>query len=158
MSLKWNQHFKLVMYVVWHYYTYFLNIAQAELVPTLLATSIQLNKWTIERKPTWPEKVVSTKQAQKCLTSKELRSTEGSFTSRKIQLDSGIQLVPNRKMRRFLNNERYKYMRSRKKGLFTASDLKNRMSLCCSVKQCGLHAEFWCNVISMYLEGKYWKW
>ena len=56
----------------------------------------------------------------------KLREELGNFTSKRVQLESGVTHVSNRTIRNILNKEGYHYLRSRKKGLLHAGDLKAR--------------------------------
>ena len=85
---------------------------------------------------------------------KILREKEGSFTSRRIQLDSGVKHVTSRTVRNHLNGEGYWYLQSRKKGLLYAKDLKSRVKFCRKIKRQQLGDEFWRTGISFYLDGK----
>jgi len=86
-------------------------------------------------------------------TLKDLRRTEGSFTSPRVQLVAGLSHVSNRSVRRVLNNNNYKYCRSRKKGLLTRADLKKRLKFCRKIKKDGYDLQFWRHKISFYFDG-----
>lgn len=59
-------------------------------------------------------------------TIKKIRqAVRGFFTSKKIQLKTGLQNVNNRTIRRGLYKHKCNYFRSRKKGLPTTEDVKN---------------------------------
>ena len=82
----------------------------------------------------------------------DLRKSDGSFTSKRIAVHSGITHASNRTVRRCLNKNGYSYLQSRKKGLMTAEDRENRVKFCLKVK--GLKcADFWKKYISMYIDG-----
>lgn len=85
---------------------------------------------------------------------KSLRETEGHFTSKRIQLDSATTHVCNKTIRNCLNRNGYYYLRSRKKGLLTREDLRNRMRYCRKVKRMKLEKDFWTRQISIYVDGK----
>ena len=99
-------------------------------------------------------KVVTEKQERRIIRSvKGLRTTEGSFSSSRVQLDSGTMDVSNRAVRRVLNKNGYKYLQSRKKGLLYERDLKCRLKFCRKM----IHEktqQFWNYGISFYLDGK----
>jgi len=85
----------------------------------------------------------------------KLRVSCGYFTSGKIKVEANLSnKVSNRTIRRVLNNAGYKYLRSRKKGLLKASDLKNRLKFCRMIKKKKLGKTFWTEGISFYLDGK----
>ena len=83
-----------------------------------------------------------------------LQMKVGSFTSKRIQLESGVSHVFNRTIRNHLNKKGYDYLQSRKKGLLNAGDLKARVKFCQKVRRNGLMKEFWRTGISFYLDGK----
>ena len=83
-----------------------------------------------------------------------LRIKVGSFTSKRIQLESGVSHVSNRTIRNHLNKKGYHYLQSRKKGLLNAGGLKARVKFCQNVRHNGLMKEFWRTGISFYLDGK----
>ena len=82
------------------------------------------------------------------------RMEVGNFTSKRVQLESGVSNVCNRTDRNVLNKEGYRYLRSRKKGLLHAKDLKARKKFCQKVRCKKLMQDFWRNGISLYLDGK----
>ena len=89
-------------------------------------------------------------------TVKRLRKQEGSFTSRRIQIDSGIDsnVVSNRSVRRCLNRHSIYYLQSRKKGLLGEQDLVDRVKFCRKLRRKKLGEEFWKEGLSFYLDGK----
>ena len=83
-----------------------------------------------------------------------LRRTDGTFTSPRIQLQSGIgQSVSNRTVRRVLNKNGYNYRQTRRKGLLLQSDLKKRLQFCRKIKRLNLQSEFWQSGVAFYLDG-----
>ena len=84
----------------------------------------------------------------------KLREELGNFTSRRVQLESGVTHVSNRTIRNMLNKGGYHYLRSRKKGLLHASDLKARKKFCQKIRRKNLSQDFWNKGISLYLDGK----
>ena len=82
-----------------------------------------------------------------------LRTTDRSFTSRRLQVISGLDHVSNRTFRRALNAAGYNYCRSRKKGLLKNADVKKRLEFCKKLKNDGCTETFWRNSISFYLDG-----
>ena len=83
----------------------------------------------------------------------KLRQLEGTFTSKRLQLECGTMHVLNRTFRRHLNRSGYKYLQSRKKGLMSRTDLKLRMQFCNRVLRQKLRQDFWNYGISFYLVG-----
>ena len=84
---------------------------------------------------------------------KKLRQSIGSFTSKRIQLESGLENISNRTVRRVLNKHNYHYCRSRKKGLLTSEDIKNRLKFCKQIKKDNKTQQFWNTGISFYFDG-----
>ena len=80
-----------------------------------------------------------------------LRTTEGSFTSRRLQVVSGFDHVSNRTFRRALNAAGYSYCWSRKKGLLKNADVKERLEFCKKLKSDGCTETFWRNSISFWM-------
>ena len=83
-----------------------------------------------------------------------LRRKVGSFTSKRIQVESGVHHVTSRTIRNHLKKEGYHYLQTRKKGLLHAKDLKSRLRFCRKVVNQGLGKDFWQTGISFYLDGK----
>eukprot|EP00794_Sanderia_malayensis_P001028 gene1028-biopygen266 len=85
----------------------------------------------------------------------KLREREGSFTSRRVAVEAGVEeKVSNCTVRRFLNKEGYAYLRSRKKGLMTRKDLSATMKFCRNIRKRKFGPDFWRKHISFYLDGK----
>ena len=57
-------------------------------------------------------------------TVKHLRETIGDYTSIRVQIDSGTTHVCNKTVKSYMNQNRYYYLCSRKKGVLTATDIK----------------------------------
>lgn len=83
-----------------------------------------------------------------------LREKEGSFTSKRVQVESGVSHVSDRTIRNCLNEDGYWYLQTRKKGLLHAKDLKSRVKFCKKIRKQKLGNEFWRTGISFYLDGK----
>ena len=83
----------------------------------------------------------------------KLRKECGSFTSKRLQLESGTSHVSNRTFRRHLNAGGYKYLQSRKKGRMSQKDLKIRLKFCRDIEKKKLTQDFWDTGISFYLDG-----
>lgn len=84
----------------------------------------------------------------------DLRQTEGSFTSKRLQLSCGLNSVSNKTVRRALNSKGYEYLQSRKKGLLRSLDLKKRLQFCRNIRKQKITQEWWNTGISFYLDGK----
>ena len=85
----------------------------------------------------------------------KLRKTEGSFTAPRVRLEAGLEnRCSVRTVQRVLHKEGYAYLQSRKKGLMTAKDLKERLTFCNKVKRKRLGKSFWTHGIAMYIDGK----
>ena len=69
--------------------------------------------------------IIPSRQAEYSAIVKNLREKEGSFTSKRIQLDSGVKHVTSRTVRNHLNQEGYWYLQSRKKGLLHTKNLRS---------------------------------
>lgn len=82
-----------------------------------------------------------------------LRESVGSFTSKKIQMEAGLDHISNRTFRRILNREGYHYCRSRKKGLLKPHDVKNRLKYCRQIKKDNITQDYWNFGISFYFDG-----
>ena len=97
-----------------------------------------------------------TVQDERCILRNipKLREELGNCTSKRVQLESGVTQVSNRTIKNILNKEGYHYLRSRKKGLLHASDLKARKRSCQKVRRKNLTQDFWNKGISLYLDGK----
>ena len=83
-----------------------------------------------------------------------LRQKEGSFTSKRVQVESGVSHVSGRTIRNCLNEDGYWYLQTQKKGLLHAKDLKSRVKFCKKIRKQKLDDEFWRSGISFYLDGK----
>ena len=92
------------------------------------------------------------RQIERCF--KKVRQSTGHFTSKRVQVESGVNHVSNRTFIRQLNSLGYRYLRSRKKGLMNQADLNKRMTFCRMVKRLQLKEDFWKSGISLYLDGK----
>ena len=84
----------------------------------------------------------------------KLREEVGWFTSKRVQLESGVKHVCNRQIRNVMHKAGYQYLTSRKKDLLHAKDLKARHKFCQKIRRIGLAQEFWRTGISFYLDGK----
>ena len=93
------------------------------------------------------------RQILRCIP--KLRESEASFTSRRVAVEAGVERkVSNRTVRRVMNEEGNGYLRSRKKGLMSLTDMKNRMKFCRKIRKFKLGQDFWNRHISFYLDGK----
>lgn len=82
-----------------------------------------------------------------------LRETEGSFTSKRVQVETGLEHVSNRTVRRAMNRGGFKYLRSRKKGILNKSDIKKRLAYCKDKIKNNICQDFWSYGVSFYLDG-----
>ena len=82
-----------------------------------------------------------------------LHATTGPLTSTRVQLESGLQHVSNRTVRRYMNELGYHYCRSKKNELMTETDKKLRVGLCRKIYRHKLGVEFWRSGISFYFDG-----
>lgn len=77
------------------------------------------------------------------------------FTSRRLQMESGLLHASNRTVRRTLNKNGFKYLQARRKGLMSRADHKKRVAF--ARKMIRDHDEtFWENDLSFYLDGTSW--
>ena len=85
----------------------------------------------------------------------QARSQNPNFTSKKIQLEAGLNgLCSNRTVRRALNANALYYLQPRKKGLLSKKDLKDRVAFARNVKKRNLNnIEHWTNGIAFYFDG-----
>ena len=83
----------------------------------------------------------------------KLRRTEGTLTSKCIQLQAGVTHVSNCTVIKNLNSSDYKYLQSHKKGLMIHKDTKLCLAYCKDIKKKKLGQDFWCNDIAFYLNG-----
>ena len=103
-----------------------------------------------------PRKISSQDERSILRSVRKLRKQEGSFTSRRIQVASGVdsEKVSNRTIRRCLNRKDIFYLQSRKKGLLGEQDLVDRLKFCKKLRKKKLNQGFWNTGISFYLDGK----
>lgn len=59
-----------------------------------------------------------------------LREKEGSFTSRRVQVENGLGQVSNRTVHREMNEEDYKYLWSCKKEILSKNYIAKRVRYC----------------------------
>ena len=81
-----------------------------------------------------------------------LRKTQGSFTVKEIRIEAGLEHVSTRTVNRCLNNNKYRYLKSRRKGLLSPKDKKKRLVFAKKTLRL-LNDDFWRNGISFYLDG-----
>ena len=84
-----------------------------------------------------------------------LRKNVGHFTSRGVHLESGLEHIRNRTIRRHINKLGFYYLGSRKKRLLSVKDLKLRRTFSRKITHRGLGAGFWRHNISLHLEVPY---
>ena len=85
-----------------------------------------------------------------------LRETLCSFSIKKLKVESGVDVnISDNTVRRVLNRYGYKYLQSRKKGLLSEKDARNRLLFARKVKR--LYAkDIWINDIGFYFDGLSW--
>ena len=84
-----------------------------------------------------------------------LRENVGTFSSRDIQNDCGLQhKVSNDRIRRCLKKHKYGYFQCRKKGLLTKEELVKHLKFAEKWKQ--LHENIWTEGVSFYFDGTGW--
>ena len=83
------------------------------------------------------------------------RKQAGSFTSKRIQTSSGHTDVSNRTVRRTLNRSNYGYLRTRRKGVLTAEDVKARLKWARKIRRTWPDGseKLWKEGICFYLDG-----
>ena len=77
-----------------------------------------------------PKKINSRDSRKLVRSLHALRRLDGSFTSKRVQLTSGITHVSNRTIRRHLNQRGYHYLQSRKKGTALRVGFKKTSQIC----------------------------
>ena len=76
-----------------------------------------------------------------------------NFTSQRIQLDAGVMHVPLRTVRRVINQEGYFHLQSKKKGLMSVKDKKQRVAFAHKMFKC-YEADVWRkDIINFCLDG-----
>ena len=81
------------------------------------------------------------------------RERYGSFTSKRVQVEAGLEHLSNRTVRRAMNKESYGYLHTRKKGVLTAADMKKRLAWAKDKVKNNVSQEFFNYEISFYLDG-----
>ena len=82
-----------------------------------------------------------------------LRESDGSFTSKRMQVVTGLQRVSNRTVRRGMNSSGYKYLPTRRKGVLTKDDVIKRLAYCKDKVKNNVKQDYWSYGISLYLDG-----
>ena len=77
-----------------------------------------------------PRKLSGQDQRSVIRSLRNLHSTDGSFTSCRIQLSAGLHHVSNQTVRLCMNNAGYQYLQFRKKGRLIPGDLKKCVTFC----------------------------
>ena len=99
-----------------------------------------------------PKKINSRDSRKLVRSLHALNRLDGSFTSKRVQLTSGITHVSNRTIRRHLNQRGYHYLQSRKKGLLSELDLKKRVKFARDMLT-NYDSSVWKTEIAFYLDG-----
>ena len=79
-----------------------------------------------------PRKVTDRDKRELSRVLKKLRKTDGSLTSKKIQVEAGLTHISNRTVRAILNKHGFRYLQSRHEGLLSNEDLKRRLKFACN--------------------------
>lgn len=79
-----------------------------------------------------------------------------AFTSKRLQVESGLTYTSNRTVRRTLNKFGYKHLQARRKGLMSRDDLKKRKKFARNMTKNYDNELFWKNELSFYLDGTSW--
>lgn len=85
----------------------------------------------------------------------QARCNNPNFSSKKVQLDAGLNnIVSNRTVRRALNANKLYYLQPRKKGLLTLKDLKNRLNFALHIKRNNNNTlDYWTKEIGFFFDG-----
>ncbi len=78
-----------------------------------------------------------------------------AFTSKRLQVESGLEYVSNRTVRRTLNKHGYNYLQARKKGLMSRNDHTIRKSFARKMMR-HYGEDFWKTGLSFYIDGTSW--
>jgi len=81
-----------------------------------------------------------------------LRSSEGAFSSIRLQAHSTGEKTSNATFRRYLRRMGYGYRTTRRKGVLKKTDLVKRLKFAKKIKRLGLGPNFWKEGISFYLD------
>ena len=83
----------------------------------------------------------------------ESREKYGSFTSKRVQVEAGLEHISNRTIRREMNRQDYGYLHTRRKGVLTADDMKKRLAWAMEKVKNNVMQDFFNYEISFYLDG-----
>ena len=83
----------------------------------------------------------------------KLRKSEGTFTSKRLQLSAGISHCSNKTIQRTLRAHGFKYLQSRRKGRMSIADLKKRVAFARGMLS-KYSPDVWTKEICFYLDGK----
>ena len=81
----------------------------------------------------------------------QLRKKLGTFTIKRLQLESGVSGVSTHTVRCVLHKAGYQYLQSRKKGLLKTKDCQKRMKF--ARENVRRSDNFWTDEIGMFLDG-----
>ena len=82
-----------------------------------------------------------------------MRNTTGYFTSKRLKVSAGLEnKVSDETVRRVLRKANLRYLHSRKKGILTRKDLRERLKFAKKVRR-RLDPNIWKEGISFYLDG-----
>lgn len=116
------------------------------------ATQVAHHRPVKKRKTGRPRKVTERDERELVRVLKKLRETDGSLTSKKLQVEAGLTHLSNRTVRAILNKHGYKYLQSRRKGLLSNDDLKRRLQFARLMLK-SYPEEVWTTQICFYLDG-----
>lgn len=119
-----------------------------------LLGQVQTSK--IKRKPGRKPKLTERHKRMLVRSLKRLRQRSVNFTSYDLVRDSGIDasIAHRRTITRYLNKMGYYFMQSRKKGLLTEKDKKQRLQYAKNMRGVlKMYPDFYCNHIAFYLDG-----
>ena len=97
-----------------------------------------------------PPKVTEQDRRQIVRKVPRLREQLGTFTVKRLRLEAGVSHVSTHTVRRVLHKAGYKYLQSRKKGLLTSKDLKQRAKF--ARQSLRRDVDFWRQEIGMFID------
>ena len=106
----------------------------------------------VKRKTGRPRKVTEREERELVRVLKKLRETDGSLTSKKVQVEAGLTHISNRTVRAILNKHGFRYLQSRRKGLLTVKDLKHRLQFARRMDKNYIE-DVWSRQICFFLDG-----
>ena len=83
----------------------------------------------------------------------KLRESEGTFTSRRVKVEAGLNHIASRTVRHHLNKLGFRYLQTRKKGRLSTLDLRKRLDFARKMVK-DYDTDVWSKQISFYLDCK----